>query len=52
MTYYSTEIEKLSEICGKNRKIDGGSEQTEETKIKYTQEQFTEPSGFVIVFEL
>ena len=34
MPYYSTEIERLSEICEKNRKIGWGSEQSEGSKSK------------------
>ena len=34
MSYYSTEIERLSEICEKNRKIGWGSEQSEGPKSK------------------
>ena len=34
MPYYSTEIERLSEICEKNRKIGWGSDQAEGPKSK------------------
>ena len=34
MSYYSTEIERLSEICEKNRKIGWGSDQSEGPKSK------------------
>ena len=34
MSYYSTEIERLSENCEKNRKIGWGSEQSEGPKSK------------------